>query len=143
MRGFPVNSKLITCKVYIFFNAISTCVPKVRNYGDFRRNYMHVTGYPVWHGDSLHFLWGKHLQCMWKTSTNSLVTCCSKWEVGCHPSKRKVGTGSWFLWKFTCRIVEHVFWIWLQISFHSIIWSWELGFFQTVIMKGEFDTHIH
>ena len=35
---FPVNSKLITCKSYIFFNAISTCVPKVRNYGDFRQH---------------------------------------------------------------------------------------------------------
>jgi hypothetical protein len=26
-------------------------------------NYMHITGYPVQHGDSPHFLWGKHLQC--------------------------------------------------------------------------------
>ena len=26
-------------------------------------NYMHITGYLVRHGDSLHFLWGKHLQC--------------------------------------------------------------------------------
>jgi hypothetical protein len=26
-------------------------------------NYMHITGYPVRHGDYLHFLWGKHLQC--------------------------------------------------------------------------------
>ena len=26
-------------------------------------NYVHVTGYPVLHGDLLHFLWGKHLQC--------------------------------------------------------------------------------
>ena len=35
---FPVNSQLITCKSYILFNAISTCVPKVRNYGDFRQH---------------------------------------------------------------------------------------------------------
>ena len=27
-------------------------------------NYMHVTGYPVRHRDSLHFLWGRHLQCI-------------------------------------------------------------------------------
>ena len=46
LQGFPVNFKLITCKVYIFFH----CLPKVRNYGDFRHacnphdNYMHVTG---------------------------------------------------------------------------------------------------
>ena len=29
-----------------------------------RDNYVHVTGYPVLHGVFLHFLWGKHLQCM-------------------------------------------------------------------------------
>ena len=34
---FPVNSQLITCKSYILFNTISTCVPKVRNYGDSRQ----------------------------------------------------------------------------------------------------------
>ena len=43
-RDIPVkfagilNSQLITCKSYILFNAISTCVPKVRNYGDFRQH---------------------------------------------------------------------------------------------------------
>jgi hypothetical protein len=25
---------------------------------------MHITGYPVRHGGSPHFLWGKHLQCI-------------------------------------------------------------------------------
>ena len=35
---FPVNSKLITCNSYIFFNAISTCVPGVRNYGNFKQH---------------------------------------------------------------------------------------------------------
>ena len=38
MRGFPWNSQLITCKSYILFNAISICVPKVRNYGYFRQH---------------------------------------------------------------------------------------------------------
>ena len=39
------------------------------NYGDFRRicnprhNYVHFTGGKLRHGDSPHFLWGKHLQC--------------------------------------------------------------------------------
>ena len=52
-----------------FFHAINTCVPKVKNYGDFRRmcnprhNYVHFTGGKLRHGDSPHFLWGKHLQC--------------------------------------------------------------------------------
>ena len=40
---FPVNSQLITCKSYILFNVISTCVPKVRNYGDFRQHAIPVT----------------------------------------------------------------------------------------------------
>ena len=35
-------------------------------------NYMHITGYPVQHGDSLHFLWGKHLQCIVITTQGSL-----------------------------------------------------------------------
>ena len=35
---FPVNSKLVTCKAYIFFHAISTCVSWGRNYGDFRQH---------------------------------------------------------------------------------------------------------
>ena len=34
----PVNSKQITCKWCIFFKAISTCIPEVRNYGDFRQH---------------------------------------------------------------------------------------------------------
>ena len=34
----PVNSKQITCKWCIFFKAISTCTPEVRNYGDFRQH---------------------------------------------------------------------------------------------------------
>ena len=42
LQGWPINFKLITCKVYIFSIAISTCLPEVRN-----------------HGDSPHFLWGK------------------------------------------------------------------------------------
>ena len=29
-----------------------------------RDNYMHFTGYPLRHGVSLHFLWGKNLQCI-------------------------------------------------------------------------------
>ena len=41
----------------------------MRNYWDFRHacnphnNYMHVTGNTLRYRDSLHFLWGKHLQC--------------------------------------------------------------------------------
>ena len=41
----------------------------MRNYGDYgytcnpHDDYMHVTGYTLQHGDSPHFLWGKHLQC--------------------------------------------------------------------------------
>ena len=71
-QGFPVNLKLITCKVYIytFFSiAISTSLPKVRNYGDFRHacnphdNYMHVTWNTLRHRDTQHFLGGKRLQC--------------------------------------------------------------------------------
>ena len=34
----------------------------MRNYGDYD-NYMHVTGYPLQHGDSPYFLWWKNLQC--------------------------------------------------------------------------------
>ena len=34
----PINSKQITCKWCIFFKAISTCTPEVRNYGDFRQH---------------------------------------------------------------------------------------------------------
>ena len=42
----------------------------MRNYGDFRHtciphhNYMLITGNTLRHRDSLHFLWGKHLQCV-------------------------------------------------------------------------------
>ena len=69
LQGFPVNFKLIACNVMYFSIAISTCLPKVRNYGNFRHacnphdNYMHGTGNTLQHRDSLHFLWGKHLQC--------------------------------------------------------------------------------
>ena len=43
----------------------------MRNYGDYgytcnpHDDYMHVTGNTLQHRDSLHFLWGKHLQCMY------------------------------------------------------------------------------
>ena len=43
----------------------------MRNYGDYgytcnpHDDYMHVTGYTLWHRDSPHFLWGKHLQCLY------------------------------------------------------------------------------
>ena len=71
LQGFPVNFlKLITCKVYIFFHCnIYMLLSKMRNYGDYgyTRNphddCMHVTGNTLQHRDSLHFLWGKHLQC--------------------------------------------------------------------------------
>ena len=69
LQGFSVNFKLITCKVYIFSIAKSTCLPTVKNYGYFRHtcnphdNHMHITGNTLRHRDSLHFLWGKHLQC--------------------------------------------------------------------------------
>ena len=71
-RDFPVNSKVITCNAYIyFFHAISTCTQSEKLWGfqtmcNPRYNYMHITGYPVRHGDYLHFLWGKHLQCTFK-----------------------------------------------------------------------------
>ena len=38
-------------------------------------DYMHVTGYPVQHRDSLHFLWGKHLQCRSLQWFNSDFVC--------------------------------------------------------------------
>ncbi len=58
LQGFSVNFKLKTCNAYIFFfHTIFTCVPKVRNYVDFKQylqglyctynphdNYMHVKG---------------------------------------------------------------------------------------------------
>ena len=43
----------------------------MRNYGDYgytcnpHDDYMHVTGNTMRHRASLHFLWGKHLQCMY------------------------------------------------------------------------------
>ena len=61
-----VNSKVITCIVFMQYLLVylseklwgfqAMCNP--------HHNYMHITGYPVQHGDSLHFLWGKHLQCI-------------------------------------------------------------------------------
>ena len=68
---FPVNSRLLTFKAYIFFSCNiymctwseklwvfqATCNPC--------HNYVHVAGYPVWHGDFLHFLRGKNLQCIY------------------------------------------------------------------------------
>ena len=53
----------------MFSIAISTCLSKMRNYGDYEYtynphdDYMHVTGYTLRDGDSPHFLWRKHLQC--------------------------------------------------------------------------------
>ena len=38
LQDLPVNSKLITCKAYIYFSAISTCISKLRIYGDFRQH---------------------------------------------------------------------------------------------------------
>ena len=69
LQGFPSNFKLITCKIYIFFHCNVYMLPKVRNYRDCRYTcnphniYVHITGNILRHRDSLHFLWGKHLQC--------------------------------------------------------------------------------
>ena len=58
------------CNDYLSLLYFCTCLSKVRNYGDFRHtciphhNYMLITGNTLQHRDSLHFLWGKHLQCM-------------------------------------------------------------------------------
>ena len=80
LQGFPaldvgkpcknLNFWRYTCKIcrnslqhvrHTYFSiAIPTCLPKVRNPHD---NYMHVTGNTLRHRDSLHILWGKHLQC--------------------------------------------------------------------------------
>ena len=56
--------------MYRYFSiAISTCLSKMRNYGDYGHtcnphdDYVHVTGNTLPHRDSLHFLWGKYLQC--------------------------------------------------------------------------------
>ena len=57
--------------------------------GDFRRtcnprdNYMHFTGYALRHGDPLHFLWGKNLQCRLSLSWNSKIgwTLCLSTKV--------------------------------------------------------------
>ncbi len=68
---FPVNSKVITCNAYLFFFIQYLLVYISDKLWGFQTmcnphphpNYIHITGYPVQHGDSLHFLWGKHLQC--------------------------------------------------------------------------------
>ena len=41
-------------------------------------NYMHITGYPVQHGDSLHLLWGKHLQCSVNSIPDRKVETCKE-----------------------------------------------------------------
>ena len=66
---FPVTFKVITCNAYLFFFIQYLLVYISEKLWGFQTmcnphpNYMHITGYPVRHGDSLHFLWGKHLQC--------------------------------------------------------------------------------
>ena len=66
---FPVTFKVITCNAYLFFfiqyllGYISEKLWGFQTMCNPHPNYMHITGYPVQHGDSLHFLWGKHLQC--------------------------------------------------------------------------------
>ena len=54
---FPANI-IMEIRVWIFQNYRDcryTCNP--------HDDYMHVTGNTLRHRDSLHFLWGKHLQC--------------------------------------------------------------------------------
>ena len=66
---FPVTFKVITCNAYLFFFIQYLLVYISEKLWGFQTmcnphpNYMHITGYPVRHGDSLQFLWGKHLQC--------------------------------------------------------------------------------
>ena len=66
---FPVNSKQIIYKTYMLFPCniyLCTCSEKLwvlQATCNPCHNYVHVTGYPLLHGDLLHFLWGKHLQC--------------------------------------------------------------------------------
>ena len=73
---FPVNSKVIRCNAYLFFSMQYLLVYLKFSLWGFQtmcnphHNYMHITGYPVWHGDSLHFLWGKHLQCIFSALTS-------------------------------------------------------------------------
>ena len=83
---FPVNSKLITYKAYMFFPCnIYLCTCSENLWGlqatcNPCHNYVLVTGYPLLHGVFLHFLWGKHLQCMYDRTSmyNSLLPRCSK-----------------------------------------------------------------
>ena len=83
----PVNSKLITCKSYIFFNAISTCVPEVRNYGDFRQHVipMIITcmlrGTPCDTGFSRNFYRGNICSAVIKSCHNSPVLQSILFEV--------------------------------------------------------------
>ena len=58
-------------------------------------NYIHITGYPMQHGDSLQFLWGKNLQCgltqrehmyilaiLWDSLLVSHLVCITQFNYG-------------------------------------------------------------
>ena len=65
---FPVTFKVITCNAYLFFSYLLVYISqKLCGFQTMRnphRNYTYITGYPVQHGNSLHFLWGRHLHCI-------------------------------------------------------------------------------
>ena len=72
----PVNSKLITCKAYIYFSAISTCISKLRIYGDFRQHVIPTVimcllrGTPCYTGFSYNF-YGENICSVFFDSSDS------------------------------------------------------------------------